>query len=111
MMSGLGSRIPDALWRRRFFLAGMGAVAGPLLRAGRVRLVGHAPNGHRFIANPFSMWLIAESDATLDGVDMGAIGASPIPGRLADFWIPQRGVFAIGRAFFETGSPSTGREK
>jgi hypothetical protein len=73
-----------------------------MLRAGKVRLAGRAPNGQRFIANPLSIWLVANSEATLDGVDLGAIGPSPTPGRMADFWIPQRGVFAIGRAFFQT---------
>jgi hypothetical protein len=103
LMNALGSRLPDGLWRRRALLAGMGAVAGPMLRAGKVRLAGHAPNGQRFIANPLQVWLIADSTATLDGVDLGEIGPSPTPGRLADFRIPQRGVFAIGRAFFEAG--------
>jgi hypothetical protein len=34
------------------------------------------------------------------GINLGVIGPSPTPGRMADFRIPQRGVFAIGRAFF-----------
>jgi hypothetical protein len=101
VMSAVGSLLPDAVWRHPMFLAGMGVVAGPMLRAGKVRLTGRAPNGQRFIANPLSIWLVADSDAILDGVDLGAIGPSPTPGRLADFWIPQRGVFAIGRAFFQ----------
>ena len=101
-MNALGSLLPEAVWRHRLFLAGMGAVAGPMLRAGKVRLAGRAPNGQRFIANPLSIWLVANSEATLDGVDLGAIGPSRTPGRMADFWIPQRGVFAIGRAFFQT---------
>jgi hypothetical protein len=101
VMSAVGSLLPHAVWRHRWFLAGMGAVAGPMMRAGKVRLAGRAPNGQRFIANPLLVWLVADSKATLDGVDLGAIGASPTPGRMADFWVPQRGVFAIGRAFFQ----------
>jgi hypothetical protein len=100
LMNAVGSLLPEAVWRHRLFLAGMGEVAGPMLRAGKVRLAGRAPNGQRFVANPLSVWLVADSRATLDGVDLGAIGPSPIPGRMADFWIPQGGVFAIGRAFF-----------
>ena len=63
-------------------------------------LVGRAPNGQRFVANPHAVWLVSDSKATLDGIDLGAIGPSPTPGQMADFRIPQRGVFAIGRAFF-----------
>jgi hypothetical protein len=99
-MSAIGSHLPEALWRQPWFLAGMGAVAGPMLRAGKVSLVGQAPNGQRFIANPLSVWLITDSHATLDGNDLGPIGPAPVPGQMADFRIPQRGVFAIGRAIF-----------
>jgi hypothetical protein len=100
-MNALGSAVPDGMWRRPMFLAGMGALAGPMLRAGRVRLAGWTPNGQRFMANPLMVWLISESKASLDGTDLGEVGPSRTQGRLADFWIPQRGVFAIGRAFFE----------
>jgi hypothetical protein len=99
-MSTIGSHLPEAAWRQRWFLAGMGAAAGPMLRAGKVSLVGRAPNGQQFFANPVSVWLVAESQATLDGISLGPVGPAPVPGRMADFRIPQRGVFAIGRAFF-----------
>jgi hypothetical protein len=119
VMNAVGSRLPEAVWRRRLFLAAMGVVAGPMLRAGKVRLAGRAPNGQRFVANPLLIWFVADSEATLDGVNLGAIGPSPTPGRLGDFWVPQRGVFAIGRAFFEaakadnadTGSVPAKRER
>lgn len=101
VMHAVGPLLPEGLWRHRVFLAGMGVLAGPMLRAGKVRLAGRAPNGQRFVANPLLVWLVARSQATLDGVDLGAVGPSPTPGRLADFRIPQRGVFAIGRAFFQ----------
>lgn len=100
-MNAMGSLLPDAVWRHPLFLAGMGVVAGPMLRAGKVRFAGRAPNGHRFIANPHVVWLVSDSEATLDGVDLGAIGPSPTPGQMAEFTIPQRGVFAIGTAFFK----------
>jgi len=99
-MSAIGRWLPTAVWRNRWFPAAMGAAAGPLLRAGKVRLAGRAPNGQRFVASPLMVWLVAESTATLDGVDLGSIGPSPTPGRMGDFRIPQRGVFAIGNAFF-----------
>ena len=99
-ISAIGSLVPATVWRQRWFLACMGALAGPILGAGRVSLVGRAPNGQRFMANPLLVWPIAESRATLDGIDLGVIGPAPVPGRMAGFRIPQRGVFAIGTAFF-----------
>jgi hypothetical protein len=71
-----------------------------MMGAGKVRLVGRAPNGQRFAANPRSVWLVSDSKAKLDGISLGVIGPSPTPGQLADFRIPQRGVFAIGTSFF-----------
>lgn len=99
-ISAVSQRLPRAVWRSGWFLAAMGAAAGPLLGAGNVRLAGRAPNGQRFVARPLMVWLIADSKATLDGVDLGNLGPSPSPGRMGDFRIPQRGVFAIGNAFF-----------
>ena len=101
VMNTVGSLVPEGLWRNRLFLAGMGAAAGPILRAGKLRLAGRVPSGQLFIANPRFIWFVAASEATLDGASLGAIGRSPTPGRLADFRIPQRGVFVIGNAFFQ----------
>jgi hypothetical protein len=38
--------------------------------------------------------------AVLDGEDFGSPGPLPARATLGDFAIPQRGVFALGRAFF-----------
>jgi hypothetical protein len=101
-ISQIGSVVPETVWRQRWFVAGMGGLAGPILGAGRISLVGRTPNGQRFVANPLLVWLIAESRATLHGIDLGEIGPAPVPGRMAGFRIPQRGVFAIGQAFFRS---------
>jgi hypothetical protein len=103
LMNAIGSVLPETWWHRQRFLAFMATVAGPMLRAGKLRLSGRAPNGQQFIANPSLIWLIADSAATLDGVDLGDVGPAPTPGKLGDFRIPQRGLFAIGRAFFDPG--------
>lgn len=81
----------------------MGPMAGMALRAGRVGVAGVAPNGQRFIANPLKVWLVAHTAASLSGSDFGPVGELDQQVALGDFWIPQRGVFAIGRAFFEDG--------
>ena len=81
----------------------MGPVAGAALRAGRVGLQGRVPNGQRFVANPLRTWLVADARARLAGDDFGPVGALGEQARLGDFWIPQRGVFALGRALFSEG--------
>jgi hypothetical protein len=104
LMNAIGSRVPQTWWRSQRFLASMAMVAGPLLESGKLGLTGRTPNGQRFSVVPSRVWLIADSMATVDGVDLGEMGPAPIPGELGDFRIPQRGMFAIGRAFFHSDS-------
>ncbi len=101
LMNALGSVIPNALWRQASVLKLMGTVARTVLRAGNLGLTGQAPNGQKYMANPRLMWLIQSSSATVRGSDLGPVGPVPVQAKLGDFWIPQRGIFVIGRAFFE----------
>ncbi|HZA77578.1 MAG TPA: hypothetical protein VE623_14445 [Acidimicrobiales bacterium] len=80
----------------------MGPVAGFALRAGKVGMVGTSPNGQEFIANPLGVWVINETSARLGDDDFGPTGPPREQTRLGDFWIPRRGIFAIGRTFFRT---------
>jgi hypothetical protein len=82
----------------------MARIAGPLLHAGHLALTGDASNGQRFRVNPMRSWALSSSVAALDGRDLGPPGPVPEQARLGDCWTPQRGLFAIGRAFFETGA-------
>jgi hypothetical protein len=104
LMNSLGSAVPDSCWRNQRFLAVMSRLVAPMLHTGKLRLGGIAPNGQRFTVNPSLTWLIAETTATLDGVSLGDPGPAPTQGQLGDFRIPQRGIFAIGRAFFDPGT-------
>ena len=106
LLNAVGGVLPDRLWTARPVLSLMGPAAGAMLRAGRVGLAGVAPNGHRFIANPLRVWLVAEAAAVLGGVGFGPPGRLAQQVALGDFWIPQRGVFAIGRAYFTGGPPN-----
>ncbi|MEX0787060.1 MAG: hypothetical protein WD939_10525 [Dehalococcoidia bacterium] len=101
VLNAVGALMPDALWRRPAVLRAMGSVASLTLGAGRLGLSGFAPNGQRFIANPLRMWSIVKSAATLGGDDLGPLGKLSEQVHLGDFWIPQRGIFVIGRSFFE----------
>ena len=99
MMSGLGSRMPVALWRSRPVLRAMGAAAGRMLGVGKVQLSGMTSNGQHFDANPLRIWNVTQSQATVEGVDLGPIGSLPVQAHMADFYFPQAGIFAMGRVF------------
>ncbi len=100
-LNSVAQLMPTALWQQRAVLGLMARVAGDVLSAGRLGLYGRAPNGQTFIANPLVVWTIASSEARIAGQSLGPVGPLPEQARLGDFWIPQRGLFAIGRAFFE----------
>jgi hypothetical protein len=100
VLNMVGSVLPDRWWRSPAVLGAMSSIAGPALRAGRLRLAGAVPNGQRFIANPLRVWTIDRATAVMSGEDFGPLGALGEQAILGDFRIPQRGVFVIGRAFF-----------
>ena len=107
ILNAVGRAMPDRAWRARPVLTAMGPVAGFALRAGRIGMVGTSPNGQEFVANPQRVWVINESSAQLGDDDLGPTGPLSEQTRLGDFWIPQRGIFAIGRTFFRaTGLPA-----
>ncbi len=106
MMNGMSALMPEALWRNGVVLRAMGAFASVALGTGRLGLAGTSSNGQRFIANPLRIWLIPDSRAVVRGVDLGPVGPAPEQAHLGDFWIPQRGILAIGRAFFEQFDPA-----
>jgi hypothetical protein len=105
-LNAMARVMPDRLWKDRRVLSMMAAVAGPMLGAGRLGVHGHAPNGQTFIANPMVMWTIARNEARIGDVNLGPQGRLAVQARLGDFWIPQRGLFVVGRAFFETFDPA-----
>ena len=106
LINVVGDVLPDALWRKEAVLKPMGKAASLMLRAGRLGLTGQVPNHQRFIANPMLIWAIQSSTASMGNQDLGSVGPLPVQTRLGDFWIPQRGIFAIGRAFFEPLDPA-----
>jgi hypothetical protein len=103
--SRLGNAMPARWWRSPRVLGAMEPLAGRLLHAGHLGLHGRAPNGQSFVANPRTLWLVARSRAILAGQSLGELGPLPEQVRLGDFWIPQRGLFAFGQAFFHEAAP------
>ena len=99
-MSAACTALPDAIWRKGWFSTAMGGMAEASLRAGTMRLMGGTPNRQRFVLRPRRLWLIDQSTARLGGEDLGH--PQPLAGQaaLADFWLPQRGLFMAGWTAF-----------
>jgi hypothetical protein len=100
-MNAMSRAMPEKAWRSPAVLGAMARLAGPMLHAGHLGLIGRTPNGQSFIANPMTIWVVRSAKASLDNREFG--GAEPLAEqtKLGDFWIPQRGILAIGRSFFE----------
>jgi hypothetical protein len=99
MMSTMGSVVPLAAWRSGPVLKAMGATAGRVLGVGRVQLTGTTSNRQHFDANPLRVWYVIASRAVVEGEDLGPIGPLGEQAHMADFYFPQRGIFAVGRVF------------
>ncbi len=106
MMSTVGSRVPLAAWRSKPVLRAVGTMAGFVLGVGRVNLTGTTSNRQHFDANPLHIWYVTESHAVVEGEDLGPIGPLDEQAHMADFYFPQRGVFALGRVFISPLKPS-----
>jgi hypothetical protein len=100
MMTGMGALLPEAGWNSDVVLAGMGPMARTVLHTGRIRLRGTTPNGQHFKAAPLKIWRVTGSTASYRGEDLGEPSPLDEQTRLGDFWLPQRGVFFVGRARF-----------
>lgn len=99
-MTALGGLLPDAGWNSNAVLAAMGPMARTMLHTGRIRLSGETPNGPWFKAAPLKIWRVVASAASYRGEDLGEPAPLDAQARLGDFWLPQRGVFFVGRARF-----------
>ena len=101
IMNATAMALPDAVWRDVRTLGALGAVAGWALDLGRLRLRGLTPTGYRFRLAPQRVWLVDASTALLDGEALGPPDSTGPQSRLGDFWIPRRGVFAVGEMCFD----------
>ena len=101
VLSRTAGLIPDVLWRQPFMPAMTGAMAGSMLRVGRMKMHGAVPNGQEFRMNPPQVWSVSGTQATVNGVDLGPAGPLRLQDNLADFWLPQRGLFYAGSVLFE----------
>jgi hypothetical protein len=96
-MNAMSSAMPMAAWNSQRVLRLMSKMASSSLGSGRLGLTGVTSNGQRFKANPYRIWRVAEAAATIRGEDAGAPAPLEEQERLGDFWLPQKGIFAMGR--------------
>jgi hypothetical protein len=97
-MNAAASAMPPSWWGKRSVLSTMEIAARWILGTGEMNLTGYTPNGQVFTAAPRLIWSIAESRATIQGVDAGVPAPLPKQAMLGDFRIPQRGILAITTA-------------
>ncbi len=102
VMSSVGQLLPLPAWRSSAVLKAMGAVASSTLGVGKVSMTGLTTNGLPFDANPQRIWRVVDTSARVHGQDVGAPSPLREQAHLGDFWIPQRGIFAMGRVFIAT---------
>jgi len=102
VMNAMGALMPMAVWRSTPMLNAMGAMASATLGVGKVSMRGLTANGLPFEANPLRIWRVVSTAATIDGADAGPPAPLSEQARLGDFWMPQRGIFAMGRVFVGT---------
>lgn len=102
VMSGVGGLLPLPAWRSPVMLKAMGAVASSTLGVGKVGMTGLTANGLPFDANPQRIWRVVDASARIRGQDVGPPAPLGEQAHLGDFWIPQRGIFAMGRVFVGT---------
>jgi len=105
LLNALAGAMPRRLWRWAPALHALGRAAGSLLGAERVSLAGRASNGQRFIAEPARVWVVRAASAAVGGRSLGSAGPLPTQAFLGDLAIPQRGLFVVGRACFESFDP------
>ncbi|MEO7588678.1 MAG: hypothetical protein ABIS84_11710 [Arachnia sp.] len=99
-MTSMGGAMPAWAWSSNALLAAMGPMASTVLQSGRIRLHGRTPNGQAFKAAPLQVWQVVSGEARVDGIGCGPMGSLATQARLADFWLPQRGLFFVGQARF-----------
>jgi hypothetical protein len=109
LMSTVGTRLSESAWSDPTTLRRLSRVATRTLGVGDVRLTGRAPNGQCYMMAPRQLWVVADSNAVLQGRDLGPSGPLLRQARLGDFRMPQRGIGMVGSGHFETFDPDRHR--
>jgi hypothetical protein len=105
LLNMISAAMPLATWRVRSLVRARERLASTL-GMGELQLTGTMPSGHTGTLMPERMYFIDDSQATLDGVDLGRpahLRANPAIGGIP---LPARGVLATGQAVFEILDPA-----
>jgi hypothetical protein len=105
LLNTMSATMPLATWRRRSLIRARERLARTL-GMGQLRLTGTTPSGHAVTLMPERMYFIDDSQATLDGVDLGRparLRENPVIGGVP---LPARGVLASGQAVFQILDPA-----
>jgi hypothetical protein len=93
--------MPRRLWKSKAVLSLLGRITSWALDVGTLELQGCVPNGQYYMSNPRVVWSIESSSAVLNGESLGNPAPLDEQARIGDYWIPNRGIFTFGQAYFE----------
>jgi hypothetical protein len=105
LLNKMSAAMPLATWRRQLLIRARERLASTM-GMGHLHLTGTTPSGHTGTLMPERMYFVDDSQATLDGVDLGRparLQANPAIGGIP---LPARGVLATGQAVFEILDPA-----
>jgi len=99
LLNPLSAAMPLSSWRPRALVRARERLAQGL-GMGHVEMSGVMPSGHAGLLMPQRMYLIDESSAVLDGVDLGRPTRLEENPEIGGVPLPARGVLAIGQAMW-----------
>lgn len=103
-LNAVGAHLPAWTWRPRPLIR-MRELLARGLGMGNLTMSGVMPSGHFGTLMPQRMYLVEDSVATLDGVDLGRPSRSLPNPSIGDVPLPARGVLAIGQGVWEIRDP------
>ena len=104
LLNPLSAVLPLATWRPRLLVRARERLASSL-GMGRLEFSGTMPSGHHGLLMPQRMYLVDQSEARLDGMDLGRptrLSQNPTIGGVP---LPARGVLAVGQAVWQIRDP------
>jgi hypothetical protein len=104
LLNPLSAAMPLSSWRPAALVRARERLA-MALGMGRLQLSGVMPSGHSGLLMPERMYVVNQSGAALDGVDLGRPSRPRENPTIGGVPLPARGVLAIGRAMWRVKEP------
>lgn len=105
LLNTMSAAMPLATWRPRSLVRARERLASAL-GMGQLQLTGTMPSGHTGTLMPQQMYFINDSQATLDGADLGRPAHLQDNPTIGEVTLPARGVLAAGQAAWEILDPA-----